>query len=331
MSLPPLLRRRALLPLPLLGLWSCAQPARPTAPRVDLQGHRFARGLAPENTLEGMRLALSLGVTTLEIDVLASADGTLVLSHDRRLNPDLTRDSSGQFLSGLGPAVQSLSWAQLQTYDVGRLRPGSRYAAEYAEQRAHDGARIPRLADVLALARAHPGAPVRLAIELKSSPLEPALTPAPEVFVAQVLQLLEDHGMAGQAQILSFDWRALQAVQRLRPGTPTVYLTAQLPGLDNLQARSGQPSAWTAGFQHRAHGSVPRMIAAAGGSHWSSFWRELDANQVREAHGLGLQVLAWTVNRADDMHRVLDLGVNGLVTDRPDVAMVVWRSRGLVW
>jgi glycerophosphoryl diester phosphodiesterase len=110
-----------------------------------------------------------------------------------------------------------------------------------------------------------------------------------------------------------------------------VYLTAQLPGLDNVLAHHPQPSPWTAGFEHRTHGSVPRMIAAAGGSHWSSFWRELDAAQVREAQALGLKVLAWTVNRPEDMRLVLDLGVDGVVTDRPDLAMVVWRERGLVW
>lgn len=289
------LRRRALLPLPLLGLWSCA--TGPVPRWVDLQGHRGARGLAPENTLEGLKRALDLGVTTLEIDVVASADGVLVLSHDRQLNPDITRDASGQFLKARGPAVNSLTLAQLQTYDVGRLRPGSRYAAEFAQQRAHDGARLPRLSDVLALVRARGDARVRLAIEIKSSPLEPALTPAPEALAAQVLQQLADHGWIDRAHILSFDWRALQAVRRLRPAMATVYLTAQLPGLDNLLLRSTEDSPWTAGFPYRAHRSVPRMIAAAGGTHWSSFWRELDAPQVREAQALGLKVLAWTVNR----------------------------------
>lgn len=325
------LNRRAFAALSVAGLSACSVSAQTTVRRVDLQGHRGARGLAPENTIEGLQLALELGVTTLEIDVVASADGVLMLGHDRRLNPDLVRDASGRFIDPPGPAVNALSAAQLQTYDVGRLRPGSRYATEFAQQRPHDGARMPRLADVLRLVRERGDARVQLAIELKSSPLEPELTPPPERFAEQLLQWLTDHGLADRSQVLSFDWRTLQAVQRLRPGTATVYLTAQLPGLDNLQIRAGQDSPWTAGFQHRAHGSVPRMIAAAGGSHWSCFWRELSAEQVREAQALGLQVLAWTVNRADDMRRMLDLGVNGVVTDRPDIAMGVWRERGLVW
>jgi glycerophosphoryl diester phosphodiesterase len=112
---------------------------------------------------------------------------------------------------------------------------------------------------------------------------------------------------------------------------PTVYITAQLAALDNLGIKSGQPSAWTAGIQHGQHGSVPRMIKAAGGTHWSSFWRELDAQKVREAQSLGLKVLAWTVNDRQSMGQMLDLGVDGLVTDRPDIAAELLKERGIRW
>ena len=112
---------------------------------------------------------------------------------------------------------------------------------------------------------------------------------------------------------------------------PTVYLTAQLPTLDNLGIQSGQASAWTAGFQYAQYGSVPRMIQAAGGTHWSSFWRELDAQTVREAQSLGLKVLAWTVNDRQSMGQMLDLGVDGLVTDRPDIAAELLKERGIPW
>jgi hypothetical protein len=118
-------------------------------------------------------------------------------------------------------------------------------------------------------------------------------------------------------------------VQKLAPGMPTVYLTAQLPTLDNLGIQSGQASAWTAGFQYAQYGSVPRMIQAAGGTHWSSFWRELDAQKVREAQSLGLKVLAWTVNDRETMGQMLDLGVDGLVTDRPDIAIDLLDTAGL--
>jgi glycerophosphoryl diester phosphodiesterase len=309
----------------LVGVPSLAQRT------VDLQGHRGARGLLAENTLPSFTLALQAGVSTLELDVVATRDDVLVISHDPALNPDITRDAQGQFLRDKGPDIRQLTFEQLQSYDVGRINPASRYAQTFSAQKGQDGVRIPRLKDLFELVKAQGDTQVQFAIETKITPQRPEQTPDPERFVQLLLQEVREHGLQGRVQILSFDWRTLQAVQKLAPGMPTVYLTAQLPTLDNLSIRSGQASAWTAGVQHAQHGSVPRMIQAAGGSHWSSFWRELDAQKVREAQSLGLKVLAWTVNDRQSMGQMLDLGVDGLVTDRPDIAAELLKERGIRW
>lgn len=309
----------------LLSLGATAQT------RIDLQGHRGARGLLPENTLPAFELAMGLGVTTLELDVVSTQDGVLVISHDPSLNPDLARDSQGRYLQLPGPDIISLNWAQLQTYDVGQIKPGSRYASFFPEQKTVDGTRIPRLQDLFDRVKAMGNSKVQFAIETKITPNQPAQTLDPESFVRQLLKVINDNGMQARVQIQSFDWRTLQAVQRLAPGLPTVYLTAQLSNLDNIMAISGSDSPWTAGFQFKAHGTIPRMIQAAGGSHWSSFWRELDAAKVKEAQALGLKVLAWTVNERKAMNDLLDMGVDGLITDRPDVAQEVLRARGIAW
>lgn len=310
----------------LLMALSLPSPAQRT---VDLQGHRGARGLLAENTLPSFALALQMGVTTLELDVVVTQDDVLVISHDPALNPDITRDAQGRFLSSKGPDIRQLSFEQLQSYDVGRINPTSRYAHTFSEQKGLDGVRIPRLKDLFELVKTQGHTQVKFAIETKITPQRPDQTPDPERFVRLLLQDIQDHGMSERVQILSFDWRTLQAVQKLAPGMPTVYITAQLAALDNLGIKSGQPSAWTAGFQHAQHGSVPQMIKAAGGSHWSSFWRELDAQKVREAQSLGLKVLAWTVNDRQSMGQMLDLGVDGLVTDRPDIAAALLKERGI--
>ena len=91
----------------------------------DLQGHRGARGLVPENTLEAFTAALAIGVTTLELDLAMTKDGVLVVSHDSRLNPDHTRGPDGKFLDAEGPAIRSLTLDELKRYDVGRLKPGT--------------------------------------------------------------------------------------------------------------------------------------------------------------------------------------------------------------
>ena len=135
--------------------------------------------------------------------------------------------------------------------------------------------------------------------------------------------------MAERSSILSFDWRTLQIVQREAPEIATVYLTAQQRWLDNIGADKAEASPWTAGFKHADHGSVPKLIKSAGGRIWSCFYGDLDAAKVREAKALGLTVLAWTVNEPAHIARVLDLGVDGIVSDRPDLVRDEMRRRGM--
>src|SRR3954468_7034597 len=118
------------------------------ATRLDVQGHRGARGLLPENTLPAFERAIDLGVTTVELDVAVTRDGVVVISHDAALNPDITRGPDGSFLAARGPAIHSLAYEELLQYDVGRLTPGSAYGKPFTEQRAIDGTRIPRLAEL---------------------------------------------------------------------------------------------------------------------------------------------------------------------------------------
>lgn len=299
------------------------------AQAIDLQGHRGARGLLPENTLPSFQRALELGVTTLELDVGMTKDGVLVIHHDQTLNPDITRDAEGRFLEGRGPAIHALTFQALQQYDVGRLKPGTAYAANFPDQQPADGTRIPRLTDLFELVRRSGNERVRFAIETKLHPDKPDETPAPEPFARALVQAIRAAGLSGRSQVLSFDWRTLQVVQKIAPEVATVYITAQRPRFDTIQASAG--SRWTAGFQHREHGSVPRMIKAAGGTHWSANFNDLTAESVREAQALGLKVLAWTVNDPIVMARILDLGVDGLITDRPDLAIPVLKGRGLRW
>ena len=294
----------------------------------DLQGHRGARGLLPENTLPAFQRSLELGVTTLELDVGMTKDGVLVISHDPFLNPDITRDANGRFLEQRGPLIRSLTWTELQAYDVGRIKPGTDYARQFADQLPVDGARIPRLADLFELVKRAGDANVRFDIETKLSPDMPDETPLPEPFARALVDAIRGAGMAGRSTIQSFDWRTLQVVQKIAPEIPTAYLTLQRR-FDNIGAERPEGSNWTAGFQYRAHGSIPKMIKAAGGGIWSAYFGDLDAQKVKEAHSLGLKVLAWTVNDPAQMERMLGYGIDGLITDRPDLARTLLEARGI--
>ena len=308
-----------------------ALPAAFSAHALDLQGRRGARGLLPENTLPSFQRALELGVTTLELDIAITSDGVLVISHNPALNPEITRDATGRFLEKDGPAIHSMTWAQLQSYDVGRIKPGTDYARQFPDQQPVDGTRIPRLADLFDLVKRSGDEKVRFAIETKVRPDRPGETPAPEAFARAVVGEIRNAGMAGRSQVLSFDWRTLVVVQKIAPEIGTVYLTAQQRWLDNVGADRPEGSSWTAGFQHRDLGSIPKMVKSAGGGCWSAFFGDLDLHKIKEAQSLGLKVLAWTVNDPAVMARMLDYGVDGLITDRPDLARRLLEQRNIRW
>lgn len=297
----------------------------------DLQGHRGARGLAPENSLPAFELAMKLGVTTLELDIAITRDGVLVVHHDLELNPNHTRDGQGRWLDQPSPPIHRMTLAEVQAHDIGRIRPGTPYARQFADQQPIDGTRVPRLSELFDLVKRLGNDQVRFAIETKLRPDAPDKTLAPEAFATALVAEIRKAGMQQRTQILSFDWRTLQVVQRIAPEMPTVYLSAQQPWTDNIGADRAEASAWTAGIAFREHGSVPRMVKAAGGSLWSVFHADIDAAKLREAQALGLKVLVWTVNDAPTMARLIDLGVDGLITDRPDIAVRVLQDKRISW
>lgn len=272
----------------------------------------------PENTLPAFAHALALGVTTLELDCAITRDGVVVVSHDATLNPDITRGPDGTWLEQEGAPVWSLTYDELQRYDVGRIKPGSAYAARFPDQQGVDGARVPRLAEVFELARQRGNETVRFNIETKVSPLHPERTPAPEAFARRVIETVRAANMQQRVTIQSFDWRTLKVVQREAPEIPTAYLTAQQDFMDNILAGQTE-SPWTVGLNlSNFAGSIPRMVKAASGTVWSPYYGEVTRENVQEAQSLGLKVVVWTVNAEKDMRRMIDLGVDGIISDYPD-------------
>lgn len=289
----------------------------------DLQGHRGARGLAPENTLPAFARALTIGVTTLELDAGVTEDGVVVVAHDRRLNPDIARGPDGRWLVGRTHTIHELTFRELSRYDVGRIRPGSDYSKRFPDQRRIDGVRIPKLEEVFELARKAHNGEVRFNIETKLSPLAPDETAGPDAFTRALIQVVRANGVEHRTIIQSFDWRTLALAQREAPEIAVAYLTSDD---ENVRDVGREPSPWTNGVRFADHGSVPKMVAAAaagprrsaGAAIWSPNSRDLTEALVKEAKGLGLAVLPWTVNEAADMERLIDWGVDGIITDYPD-------------
>jgi glycerophosphoryl diester phosphodiesterase len=328
----------------------------------DLQGHRGARGLLPENTLPAFERAIALGVSTLELDVGVSKDGVVVISHDRALNPEITRDASGAYLTA-PVLVNRLTLAELKSYDVGRINPESAYAKRFPEQEPIDGTRMPALSSLFKhvkkiesqlLQTMHAAGPsqgaqapsggsaprvagerggrfIHFNIETKISPEKHNDTVSPSVFARKLLDVIREHGMQSRVTVQSFDWRTLQIIHSLQKDqgkrVKTSCLTAQQSWTDNITAVPGKKS-WLGSVNAAEHADVPEMVKAAGCDIWSPFFADINAHLVKKAQSLGLKVLPWTVNEPQDLEVVIQLGVEGLITDYPDRALPILQRLG---
>ena len=293
-------------------------------PTFDLQGHRGARGLAPENTLAGFARALETGVTTLELDIGVTRDGVVVVHHDERLNPNIARNPAGAWVAAPTPLIHELTWEQLSAYNVGRIRPGTDYDKLLPDQSARDGEPIPRLADLFEMVKQRGDSTVRFNIETKLTPGQPADTIGPEAMVGALLGVIAAHGIESRVTIQSFDWRTLKLVQARAPRIPTVYLSAQRPNFNTIDVKG----LWTASLLRENFASIPAMVQAAGGAVWSPHFEELTRELITDAHARGVKVVPWTVNQREDIGRMIEMGVDGLITDRPDLGQAALKERG---
>ncbi len=291
-------------------------------------GHRGAAGLAPENTLAAFSKALEMGLDGVELDVQLSADGIAVVYHDFQLNPDITRTADGEWLeSGNRLPIKDLRLEELKQYDVGRLKPDTRYAGRYPDQKPVDGERIPTLQEVVLFLKGVEEDKTQLWIEIKTSPKEPEISSLPEPVADAVVQILRKEAFSARAMILSFDWRALVHVQKTAPEIPTAYLSPI--GMRWTSFRPGQPgpSPWTAGIDvANFDGSISRAVKAAGGRYWAPNHMTIHPSLVQEAHGLGLKVFVWSPDSKSRMLRLMDMGVDGIMTNRPDILKSVTSS-----
>jgi len=286
-------------------------------------GHRGAAGLAPENTLAAFSRAIGLGVDAVELDVLLSADGELMVHHDYALRTEIARDSEGNWVAGDQELlIKNLTADQLKAYDVGRLKPGTAYGTRFPDQQAADGQRIPRLKEVIKLLQRENAGQTGLWIEIKTSPEKPQCTPPPETVARAVAELAADFGFLARTRVLSFDWRALACLQRIAPGIPTLFLTSEM-----TVDQSRDPATirlWSGGLNSSDYsGSLPEMVRAGGGRYWAARYSQLTPERIGRAHELGIAVYTWTVDGADDMRRLLAMGVDGIISNRPDVLLAL--------
>nr|WP_244431609.1 glycerophosphodiester phosphodiesterase family protein [Segniliparus rugosus] len=294
----------------------------------DLQAHRGGLGLTVESTIASFAKGMSVGVTTLEMDVQITKDRVAVITHDRKVDPS---KCSGQYV---GRFVKDLTLAQIETLDC-----GSKTLPQYPRQQAVPGAKMPTLRSVLALVRERGGGVTRMNIETKFEAGAPAETAPREEFVRIVADEVRRAGLAEQVTIESFDWGALKLMREVAPELPLVALSSPAFSADPT---SDNP--WLGGIAlDDFGGDVAAAARSIGASAISPQYGDpqdgklgdpgfellVTPEYVAHAHDLGLKVIPWTVDDKATMAALVQSGVDGIITDYPDVLREVLAEHGM--
>lgn len=322
---------------------AAATPANrhPAVARFDLQAHRGGLGLTTEESLQGFAKALRLGVSTLELDTHVTRDKKVVVNHDRQISAIKCHDTApvvpgdGQY-PYVGKFIKDLTLAQIKTLDCGfQQLPG------FPEQEVVTGFRMVELRDVLHLVKRFHATGVTLNIETKVEAGAPEQTQPRELFVRRVYEEIHASGIERQVTIQSFDWGALMLMHRFAPRWPLVALT----NYDFLQV--GQPgvSPWLGGLDAddfggdavRAAAAVPGVRALSpvygfpqnGTVADPAFRFYVSEAMVRQAHRRGLKVIPWTCDDPATIVALMDMGIDGIITDYPDRVRQIMADRGM--
>ncbi|MGW0188049.1 glycerophosphodiester phosphodiesterase family protein [Streptomyces sp. NPDC003362] len=313
----------------------------PHPARFDLQAHRGGLGMTTESTLEGFAKALRLGVSTLELDTQVTKDRRVVVTHDRQVSAQKCRDT-GPVAPGdpqypyVGKFIKDLTLAQIRTMDCGYQQlPG------HPEQERIAGARMVELRDVLDLVKQYRARQVTLNVETKVEAGAPEQTAPRELFVRRVFEEIRASGIEDQVTIQSFDWGALKAMHRLAPDWPLVALT----NYDFLQVGKPGVSPWLGGIDAddyggdfvRAAATVPGLRALSpnygfpqnGKIGDPGFRFYPDRTMIADAHARGLKVIPWTCDDPATVAALMDLGVDGVITNYPDRVRALMAERGM--
>jgi len=325
---------------------------------LQVYAHRGARSFAPENSIPGYKTGLEIGTDWVDMDIVMTKDGEVLVSHDIWLNPDIVRNSDGKFLAENKVAftkgvpasqltqflqpylVKNLTLAQMETYDIGRLNPGSAYAKLFPAQFEIDGVKMPKLREVIRYVNSVTKGSVGFQIEFKTDPEHPDWTYTPAEFAQALYKILREEGITNNCEIQSFDWRCLYELQKCDPKIATAYLTEwdNEPGTPN-SFFDGNPAIaglWTGGKLVKNYSnSIPQMVKALGGACWEPEDAELTRSALEEAHKLGLKVVVWTwpehIGTTFDVkliEKLIGWGVDGIITDDPGQLLSMLAARG---
>ena len=305
----------------------------------DLEAHRGGRDVRPENTLYSYAYAIELGATSIECDMQLTKDGQIVMSHNPILNSDITRDENGNYIENNKYDIRLMTVDELKKFDVGVMDPncGEYYDLHGKTQFTYD-AKIPTLEELMQLIQSYGDKNIVLNIETKSYP-DPASAgyknnADPKKFVEVFNNIVKKYDMEDRVVLQSFDWQTLIEMKKLNPNISTSALWQEQPSWgrdsESLRRYEKKKSSWLGGLDIKDYQGNPVKAAhAIGADIISPYYTEISKQDVDEAHSLGMKVVPWTVNNEKDMNMLLDMGVDGIISDKPWLLKQVLEKRNI--
>lgn len=305
----------------------------------DLEAHRGGRDVRPENTLYSYAYAMELGATSIECDMQLTKDGQIVMSHNPILNSDITRDENGNYIENNKYDIRLMTVDELKKFDVGVMNPncGEYYDLHGKTQFTYD-AKIPTLEELMQLIQSYDNKDIILNIETKSYPDPESIgyknNADPKKFVETFNNIVKKYNMEDRVVLQSFDWRTLIEMKKLNPNISTSALWQEQPSWgrdsESLRRYEQEKSPWLGGLDIKDYQGDPVKAAhAIGADIISPYYTEISKQDVDEAHSLGMKVVPWTVNNEKDMNMLLDMGVDGIISDKPWLLKQVLEKRNI--
>ena len=305
----------------------------------DLEAHRGGRDVRPENTLYSYAYSIELGATSIECDMQLTKDGQIVMSHNPILNSDITRDENGNYIKNNKYDIRLMTVDELKKFDVGVMDQncGEYYDLHGKTQFTYD-AKIPTLEELMQLIQSYGDKNIVLNIETKSYP-DPASAgyknnADPKKFVEVFNNIVKKYDMEDRVVLQSFDWQTLIEMKKLNPNISTSALWQEQPSWgrdsESLRRYEKKKSPWLGGLDIKDYQGNPVKAAhAIGADIISPYYTEISKQDVDEAHSLGMKVVPWTVNNEKDMNMLLDMGVDGIISDKPWLLKQVLEKRNI--
>lgn len=284
---------------------------------IKIYGHRGARGDLPENTLDSFQYLFDHSIGAYETDILISKDFIPVITHDFKLDPSLTKDINGEWITDENIKIFDLTYEELSKYDVGALNKLSKYGRRFINQKSLPNQKIPKLTELLSLSKKSQIDNLVINLEIKSTPAQENLTPSPEKMVGLILDVVNNFELNEKIIYSSFDWRVLREIKEQSPETPRAYLTYQQQTGTKISGTIYDQSPWMDFMPLKNAIELPRLIASLGGQAWHPYYRDISKKIVEISHEANLPINVWTVNDEDDMLKMIEYGVDGIMTDYP--------------